>query len=190
MSYASRHPLCVVRQIYLGTKPLSKPPQKGVLGDHANQIHTSAYAIHETPAARFILKKVLLGTMSQQSRASACGAHRLGQRVDVVGAVVAAPVDEERRRARDAARVGARDVLCHSRRILVVAQLVRRSARRRGRARSRVAAQVERRQRRPGGRAARRTSPRSGPARRPPRPPRRPAARCGWTSLSGRWRQT
>src|SRR5262249_17012695 len=51
------------------------------------------------------------------------GAHRSRERRDVVGAVVAAPVDEEGRRAGDAAEVGAVDVVGDPRRADAVAQI-------------------------------------------------------------------
>src|SRR5438105_4058080 len=50
-------------------------------------------------------------TLDVDGRASACDAHRLRERGDVVGAVVAAAVDEEGRRAGHVAEVGAVDVL-------------------------------------------------------------------------------
>src|SRR5580704_1099285 len=52
---------------------------------------------------------------------------RLGQRLQVVRAVVAPAVDEERWRARDAARVGAGDVLGDSRCVNAAAQLIPKS---------------------------------------------------------------
>src|SRR5439155_7532587 len=45
-------------------------------------------------------------------RTSAGGAHGVGERVDVVGAVMMAAVDKEGGGSRDAARIGAGDVLC------------------------------------------------------------------------------
>src|SRR5437879_12475605 len=51
-------------------------------------------------------------------------AHGLGERVDVICTVMAAAVDEERRRARDAARVRARNVFGHARCVLVASQLL------------------------------------------------------------------
>ena len=114
----------------------------------------------------------------QACRAPARGGHRGAERVDVVGAVVAAAVDEEGRRAGDAALVGAGDVFADPRRVLAAVQLVAASARRRARARvaycSRSSSAA-----RPGGRAACRASPRSGPGRRPPPRPRPRAARSG-----------
>ena len=100
------------------------------------------------------------------------------ERRDVVGAVVPLAVDEERRRAGDAAQVGRLDVLRDPGLVDVPAQLVvepvdveAELARRSGAGRRGAA--------RPGGRAGGRASPRTRPARRPPRPPRRRAAPAG-----------
>src|SRR5919197_1995235 len=54
-------------------------------------------------------------------RAGACRAHLARERLEVVGAVVAAAVDEERRRAGDAAGIGLLDVLGDARRELAPA---------------------------------------------------------------------
>ena len=67
------------------------------------------------------------------ARARAAG-HGLRERGDVVGAVVAAAVDEEGRRARDAAQVGAVDVLGDPPRAACARAGPRGTGRRRGRA--------------------------------------------------------
>ncbi len=101
---------------------------------------------------------------------------RSRKRRDVVGAAMAAAVDEERRRAGDAAEIGAVDVLRDPRR----AGLIRGVRPRTDRARARAAPRS-----RPGpsatahpdARAAGRASPRTRPDRRRPRSPRRRVAR-------------
>jgi hypothetical protein len=57
--------------------------------------------------------------------ARAGGTHGLGERVDVVGAVVATAVDEEGRRSVDATEIGAVDVVGHARHADPFAQVVR-----------------------------------------------------------------
>ena len=62
--------------------------------------------------------------MASAATRAPASARDLGERVDVVRAVVPAAVDEEGRCPRDAAQVGAVDVARHSRRDSVVAQVV------------------------------------------------------------------
>ena len=112
-----------------------------------------------------------------------------GERRDVVGTLVAAAVDEEGRRPRDAALVGARDVAAtrgaYSRRrtssqkpLDVEAELLG------------VAAHVHRQQLVLVGDQQVVHLPERGPGRRRPRPTSAAICARGWTSLSGRWRQT
>ncbi len=129
------------------------------------------------------------GSLGGDRRADARGAHGRGERADVVGAVVAAAVDEERRRAGDAAEVGAVDVLGDARGTQRACAGRRRTARRRARAARRSRARSL-------GRSAswwsKRRSCISQKAPCSAAASAASAASCarGWTSLSGRCRQT
>src|SRR5271165_3652969 len=65
-----------------------------------------------------------LGRAKEKARAIPRRADRGRERLDVVGTLMAAAVDEERRRARDAARVGRGDILGHPRRVHPPANLL------------------------------------------------------------------